>query len=164
MGYLNNVDFNLLLTTFNFMFQIKRFAINASCVFIVFLVLFLLTAQRVSAQHATKRKVKTINVSKVASTKTTAVSKPTFLSVKPLLVKNTCISCHSETKRQVGPAFVAVAKRKYSVSEIVRLIHNPQPEHWPEYSTPMPPMTQVPKAEAEKIANWIRSLEKESDN
>ncbi|MEO6930204.1 MAG: cytochrome c, partial [Chitinophagaceae bacterium] len=83
----------------------------------------------------------------------------TFASVKPLLIKNTCIACHSENKRQVGPAFAEVAKRKYSVAEIVHLIHTPQPEHWPDYPTPMPPQTQVPRAEAEKIAHWIRSLD-----
>ena len=36
--------------------------------------------------------------------------------------------------------------------------HNPKPEHWPEYSTPMPPMPQVSNADATKIAQWIISL------
>lgn len=85
---------------------------------------------------------------------------PTYAEVQPLLLKNTCLSCHNATKRQVGPAYVDVAKRKYSVNELVQLIHNPKPEHWPDYSTPMPPMPQVPKEEARKIALWIKSLVK----
>jgi cytochrome c551/c552 len=89
-----------------------------------------------------------------------AVVKPTFASVKPLLLKNTCAACHNETKRQVGPAFADIAKRKYSVSQIVKLIYNPQKANWPDYETQMPPMPQVPRAEAQKIATWIKSLEK----
>ena len=91
---------------------------------------------------------------------TTSVKIPTSAEIKPLLIKNTCAACHNETKRQVGPAFVDVAKRKYSVAQIVKLIYNPQPQNWPDYSTEMPPMPQVPKEEAEKIATWIRSLAK----
>jgi cytochrome c551/c552 len=85
---------------------------------------------------------------------------PTYAEIQPILLKNTCLSCHNATKRQVGPAYVDVAKRKYSVAELVQLIHSPKPEHWPDYSTPMPPMPQVPKDEARKIALWIKSLAK----
>ena len=85
---------------------------------------------------------------------------PTYADVQPLLLKNTCLSCHNATKRQVGPAYMDVAKRKYSVAELIQLIHSPKPEHWPDYSTPMPPMPQVPKEEARKIALWIKSLAK----
>ncbi|WP_419701660.1 c-type cytochrome [Mucilaginibacter sp. NFX135] len=85
---------------------------------------------------------------------------PTYAEVQPLLLKNTCLSCHNATKRQVGPAYTDVAKRKYSVAELIQLIHSPKPEHWPDYSTPMPPMPQVPKEEARKIALWIKSLAK----
>ncbi len=60
----------------------------------------------------------------------------------------------------VGPAYKDVAKRKYSVAQLVQLIHSPKPEHWPDYPTPMPPMPQVPNNEARKIAEWIISLEK----
>ncbi|MBE9583134.1 c-type cytochrome [Mucilaginibacter sp. JRF] len=92
---------------------------------------------------------------------TPATSKaPTYAEVKTLLTKNTCLACHNANTRQVGPAYVDVAKRKYSVEEIIALIHEPKPEHWPDYSTPMPPMPQVPKEEARKIALWIKSLEK----
>jgi cytochrome c551/c552 len=85
---------------------------------------------------------------------------PTYAEVQAILLRNTCLSCHNATKRQVGPAYVDVAKRKYSVAELVQLIHNPKPEHWPDYSTPMPPMPQVPKEDARKIALWIKSLAK----
>jgi cytochrome c551/c552 len=82
----------------------------------------------------------------------------TEAEVKPLLSKNTCNACHTTDKRQIGPSFKEIAKRKYSVDKIVELIYNPQPQNWPGYSTEMPPMPQVPKEEARKIATWINSL------
>jgi cytochrome c551/c552 len=93
---------------------------------------------------------------KATAAKATAV--PTYAEIKPLLAKNTCLACHNPDKRQVGPAYKDVAKRKYSVDKIVQLIYNPQPQNWPGYETPMPPMPQVPKEEARKIAQWINSL------
>lgn len=86
---------------------------------------------------------------------TTALS---YDQIKPLLDKNTCSACHQTTKRQVGPAFVEIAKRKYPNEKIVDLIYNPQPKNWPDYATEMAPMPQVPKDEALKIAAWINSL------
>jgi cytochrome c551/c552 len=82
----------------------------------------------------------------------------TYEQVKPLLAKNTCAACHNPEKKQVGPAFREVAKRNYSIDKIVNLIYNPQPQNWPGYATEMPPMPQVPKEEARKIAAWINSL------
>ncbi|VXD16372.1 c-type cytochrome [Marinoscillum sp. 108] len=82
----------------------------------------------------------------------------TYEQVKPLLDKNTCSACHQVSKRVVGPAFSDIAKRRYTDKKIVELIYNPQPENWPDYSTPMAPMPQVPKEEAMKIAAWINSL------
>jgi cytochrome c551/c552 len=93
--------------------------------------------------------------------KPTATTKaPTFKEVEGLLTKNTCLACHNQTKRQIGPPFIEIAKRKYSAEKIFQLIHNPQPQNWPGYSTEMPPMPQVTKAEALKIAGWINSLNK----
>jgi cytochrome c551/c552 len=93
------------------------------------------------------------------ATKATAVtSASSFTAVKPLLIKYTCNACHNADKRQVGPAFKDVAKRKYSNDKIISLIHNPQPQNWPGYATEMPPMPQVPKEDARKIAAWINSL------
>ena len=81
-----------------------------------------------------------------------------FETIKPLLAKNTCNACHNAEKKQVGPAFAEVAKRGYSNEQIVELIYNPKPQNWPGYATPMPPMPQVSKDEALKIASWINSL------
>jgi len=92
----------------------------------------------------------------------TAVSAgaPTYEEVKPLLQRNTCLACHAADKRVVGPPYTEVAKRKYSNEQIVELIHNPKPENWPDYTTPMAAMPQVPKEDALKIAAWINSLDK----
>lgn len=79
--------------------------------------------------------------------------------IKAMLTKYTCASCHKPFERAVGPAFSEVAKRRYSVSQIVSLVYTPKPEHWPDY-TPMAPMLQVPKKDVEKIAAWINSLKK----
>lgn len=87
---------------------------------------------------------------------TTAV--PTYAQVKGLLTTYTCVACHNADKKQIGPAFRDVAKRKYTAEKIVSLIHNPQPQNWPGYSTEMPPMPQVTKADGLKIAAWINSL------
>ncbi len=81
-----------------------------------------------------------------------------YAVVKPLLQKHTCLACHNPDKRQVGPAFKDVARRRYSDQEIVELIHSPKPENWPDYETPMPALPQVPAADARKIAAWINSL------
>jgi cytochrome c551/c552 len=99
-----------------------------------------------------------------AAPKPAATAKaPTYAEIEPLLVKNTCTACHQASKRQVGPAFADVAKRKYSNERIVQLIYNPEPKNWPEHETPMAPMPQVPKAEALKIAAWINSLRPDKD-
>ncbi|GAA4441218.1 hypothetical protein GCM10023188_39490 [Pontibacter saemangeumensis] len=92
---------------------------------------------------------------KKASAKAAA---PTYDEVKGLLAKHTCLACHNTDKRQVGPAYVDVAKRGYTPERIVELIHNPEPKNWPDYATEMPPMPQVPKEDALKIARWINSL------
>jgi len=94
----------------------------------------------------------------VAEGQAVAMAKaPTYDEVKGLLSKHTCLACHQTNKRQVGPAYADVAKRKYTNEQIVDLIYNPKPEHWPGY-TEMAAMPQVPKADALKIAAWINSL------
>ena len=112
-----------------------------------------------SVSDVAKTTAKTANTNKAAS----ASKAPTYAEIEPLLVKNTCTACHQTTKRQVGPAFVDIAKRKYSNERIVELIYNPEPKNWPEHETPMAPMPQVPKAEALKIASWINTLKPDSD-
>jgi len=106
---------------------------------------------------APKSAAKTAETKAPATAATTAKA-PTFKEVEGLLTKNTCLACHNQTKRQIGPPFAEIAKRKYSPEKIFQLIHNPQPQNWPGYSTEMPPMPQVTKAEAYKIASWINSL------
>jgi cytochrome c551/c552 len=81
-----------------------------------------------------------------------------MLKLNRFLVKNTCTACHQVNKRQVGPSFADIAKRKYSNERIVQLIYTPEPKNWPEHETPMAAMPQVPKDEALKIAAWINSL------
>ena len=57
-------------------------------------------------------------------------------------------------------SYKEIAKRKYSIAQIVQLIQKPDPEHWPGYATRMPSMAHVSKNELTKIAEWIKSLEK----
>jgi cytochrome c551/c552 len=95
-----------------------------------------------------------------APLKSTTAKAPAYEGVKALLMKNTCSACHNAEVKQVGPAFKDIAKRNYTVGQILDLIKNPKPEHWPEYSTPMPPMPQVPQQDARIIAAWILSLNK----
>lgn len=83
---------------------------------------------------------------------------PTYADVKGLLQANTCLACHHPEKRQIGPPFLEIAKRKYSNEKIIELIHNPKPENWPDYATEMPPMPHVSRGDALKIAQYINSL------
>ena len=82
----------------------------------------------------------------------------TDAEIKPLLAKYTCSACHNADKRQIGPAFRDISKRKYSTDRMIQLMYNPEPKNWPGYATEMPPMSQVPKEDAKKIALWINSL------
>lgn len=93
-----------------------------------------------------------------AKNQSKAKSAPTFAEVKPLLQKHTCLACHSETKKVIGPAFVDIAKRKYSDEKMAQLIAVPQPKNWPDYATPMAPMSHVPKADVLKITSYINGL------
>ena len=115
-------------------------------------------AKLAPSELSTKRSVSV--QTKVAPSKaaTSAKNALTYAEIEPLLKKNTCTACHQENKRQVGPSFADIAKRKYSDERMVQLIYNPEPKNWPEHETPMAPMPQVPKGEALKIAGWINSL------
>ena len=90
-----------------------------------------------------------------------AAAKPVAVpdDVNALLTKYTCLACHRPDTKLVGPAYVDVAKRKYTNQQIVNLIYEPKPANWPGYP-PMAPMKQVPKEDALKIASWINSLAK----
>ncbi len=76
--------------------------------------------------------------------------------VQALLDKYSCTSCHAMSRRLVGPMWTAVAAKGYSAKQIIQLVKTPEPAHWPGYS-PMAPLT-VPKADMQKIANWLVSI------
>ena len=116
------------------------------------------TAAKAAAEEAAKAKSAAATAKSKAATPSKSVVVPTYEEVKPLLAKYTCLACHNANKKQVGPAYIDVAKRNYSNEKIVSLIYNPQPQNWSGYATEMPPMPNVPKAEALKIAAWINSL------
>jgi cytochrome c551/c552 len=118
-----------------------------------------LLMSEVSTKNSALIKTKTIAASST-DTKTNTTRILTTAEVKPLLAKYTCVSCHNETKKQVGPAFAEISKRKYSLDKMVQLMYNPKPSNWPDYAVAMPPMNQVPKADARKIAAWINNLSK----
>ncbi|CAH0304794.1 hypothetical protein SRABI27_04881 [Pedobacter sp. Bi27] len=121
-----------------------------------------LSLAEVSTKNSASTKTLPVAQSKKSSSggKTSVVKIPTYEQVKGLLTKNTCLACHNSDKRQVGPSFKEISTKKYTVEELISLIYTPKPEHWPGYSTPMPPMTNVPKDEVKKIATWIKSLNK----
>jgi len=120
-----------------------------------------------ASELSMKRSTTAINVASAQKTTATKVASgtkaPTYAEIEPLLVKNTCTACHQATKRQVGPAYADIAKRRYSNERMVQLIYNPEPKNWPEHETPMAPMPQVPKDEALRIAGWINSLRANKD-
>lgn len=117
-----------------------------------------LSTSELSTKRSTAAKATTKPTATRTASAASAAKAPTYAEIEPLLVKNTCTACHQTTKRQVGPAYADIAKRKYSNERIVELIYNPEPKNWPEHETPMAPMPQVPRDEALKIAAWINSL------
>lgn len=91
---------------------------------------------------------------------TSTPKKTTYEAVQPLLLKYTCLTCHNQTTKVIGPPYKEVAQKKYSVAQIVQLIQKPNPANWPGYPTKMPPMAHISKSELTQIAEWIKSLEK----
>lgn len=111
-----------------------------------------------AAKAAATKKTGAAKTAAAPAAKPVAAKAASYEEVKPLLAKYTCNACHNADKKQVGPAFRDIAKRNYTNEIMVKLIYNPNPENWPGYATEMPPMPQVPKADALKIAGWINSL------
>lgn len=93
-----------------------------------------------------------------AAPQTAAVSLTPSLEIAELMEKNTCSVCHSVDQRLVGPAWTEIAKRGYSIDEMIALVYEPKPEHWPDYP-PMAPLPFVPKEDIAKIGTWINSLQ-----
>jgi len=108
---------------------------------------------------ATTKPAATAKQPATAKTATKAPAKVTYASVQPLLQKNTCLACHTADTKLIGPAYKDVAKKKYTIPQIVALIKKPNPKNWPGYTTAMPPMAHVPEAELIQIATWIKSLQ-----
>jgi cytochrome c551/c552 len=122
-----------------------------------------LTAKQTVPAPDTKKKhakaTPAVAVSAAPAVKEASSKPPGFFEVKGLLVNYTCTACHNQRNKQIGPAYTDIAKRKYSNEKIVELIHNPQPQNWPDFETAMPPMPQVTNEDAYKIAAWINSLD-----
>ncbi len=77
--------------------------------------------------------------------------------VKALLDKNTCTTCHHIERKMVGPSWMMIAAKKYSKKRIIALTKKPEPGNWPGYA-PMAALPNVPKAEMNKIADWLVAL------
>ena len=74
--------------------------------------------------------------------------------IQALLDKYSCTSCHAISRRLVGPMWTDVAAKGYTAKRIMQLVKAPEPGNWPGYS-PMAAQTTVPKADLQKIANWL---------
>ncbi len=79
--------------------------------------------------------------------------------IQVLLDKYSCTSCHAVSRRLVGPMWTAVAAKGYTAKRIMQLVKAPEPANWPGYS-PMAAQTNVPKADLQKIANWLVEMKK----
>lgn len=128
------------------------------------------TLEELTSGIQTAAVTKTDSVATAASSKSGAAKKPvaktttsakktSFAAVQPLLLKNTCLSCHNPNTKLIGPAYKDIAKKKYSVAKIIELIQKPNASNWPGYATKMPSMAHVSKSELTQIAQWIKSLE-----
>ena len=91
-----------------------------------------------------------------AFSQTASVSKIP-VEVEKILNKNACLACHQIDKKVVGPPYIAVAKKNYTIDQMVALIQEPRPTNWPGYP-PMAPMKHVPKEDLIKVASWINTL------
>jgi cytochrome c551/c552/glucose/arabinose dehydrogenase len=97
------------------------------------------------------------NQTKEAGPKITKTQIISDKEAQALLTKHTCLACHKVKERAVGPAYTDVAKRNYTNAQIEALIIAPKPSNWPDYATPMPPMSHVPRADVKKLAAWINA-------
>jgi cytochrome c551/c552 len=77
--------------------------------------------------------------------------------IKELLTKNTCLGCHRVDKKLVGPSYLDIAAKGYSIEEMVSLMTEPKPENWPGFA-PMASMAWVPADQLTAIATWISEL------
>ena len=80
-------------------------------------------------------------------------------AINELLVKHTCFTCHKTDVKLIGPSWMEIASKGLKKAELVQAVYAPDQSRWPGYP-PMMPMPQVPKKDAEKIADWIVKLKK----
>jgi cytochrome c551/c552 len=78
--------------------------------------------------------------------------------IQALLDKHGCAACHAMSRKLVGPKWMEIAEKKYSAKRISQLVAKPEPANWPGY-VPMAAQ-KVPKADMDKIANWLANLKK----
>ena len=123
----------------------------------IFLGLFTFTLANCSGGDDNQSSTPEYPVMKKPAAATSSSSTDVPADVKKLLATNTCLGCHKVDKKLVGPSYVEIAKRGYSVEEIVALVKEPQPENWPDYP-PMAPLEWVNNDDLVTIANWIASL------
>ena len=97
------------------------------------------------------------NQTKEAGPKITKTQIISDKEAQALLTKHTCLACHKVKERAVGPAYTEVAKRNYTNAQIEALIIAPKPSNWPDFATPMPPMSHLPRADVKKLAAWINA-------
>ncbi|MCB9307657.1 MAG: c-type cytochrome [Lewinellaceae bacterium] len=76
--------------------------------------------------------------------------------IQALLDKHGCAACHAMNRKLVGPAWPDIAAKKYSTKRIAQLVAKPEPSNWPGY-VPMAAQ-KVPKADMNKIADWLTKL------
>lgn len=77
--------------------------------------------------------------------------------VQDIFLKHGCSSCHMAQHRHVGPSFYSISQRKYSIDQMLDLIHNPRPENWPGF-TKMTPIPEITKEEVVLLKNWMDTL------
>jgi len=78
-------------------------------------------------------------------------------SVKKVLGKYACISCHSMEYRMVGPSWKTLAKQKYTAKQLGHLLRKPEPNNWPDYP-PMEPVPNITNAEVKILADWLNTI------
>jgi cytochrome c len=81
--------------------------------------------------------------------------------INDLLLLYTCYTCHKADVKFIGPSWVDISSKGMKKAEMVAAIYTPDASRWPGYP-PMMAMPQVPKKDAEKIADWIVKLKGKS--
>ena len=82
-------------------------------------------------------------------------------NVRALLKTHNCTICHSEREVRTGPAYVDIAvKYRHNPKAVSILVAVIRKGVHGEGPWPMPPLPEVPPADAKKIAEYILSLKR----